>query len=277
MAFITEANLKRIIRKSDLENVEFKGEVYNRTKIYFFNKLEENTLLALQELLKDPENYFNEYYEPIKTVDSYTYIYEGGTPAYHKIASCERLNSDYENYIIPQEIRDKGADTVLAFRKWFVSVKELFEKDKEAFVARLKIRWHIDTNPQGIKGINSGSVTIDNYNINELELHIDTLLRNATLFYFKSEKHEQIIRRFSKLTYLAHRNEPFKNNDTDYSDEEIKELLKEYDNTIKQPLIPKLMEYYRLKFNPEIEMEGYLLERLGFYPCRHCHQRQELS
>jgi len=51
----------------------------------------------------------------------------------------------------------------------------------------------------------------------------------------------------------------------------VKDLLKKYDNEFKKPLKKMLIEYYRLKHNPEIRMEGEVLELLGFKPCAFCH------
>ncbi|TCC99974.1 hypothetical protein [Pedobacter psychroterrae] len=36
-----------------------------------------------------------------------------------------------------------------------------------------------------------------------------------------------------------------------------------------------LITYYRLKFNPDIKMEGRFLETLGFKPCGHCFKEDE--
>jgi hypothetical protein len=64
------------------------------------------------------------------------------------------------------------------------------------------------------------------------------------------------------------------NNDTGYPEDEVKELLKFYDTKFKKPLKKDLIEYYRLKLNPDLEMKGYFLEKLGFKPCGHCHDEE---
>ena len=38
-----------------------------------------------------------------------------------------------------------------------------------------------------------------------------------------------------------------------------------------EPLKKALIEYYRIKFNPNIEMNGLILDQLGFKQCRNCH------
>lgn len=270
MSFITLSNTKRIIYSSDIKNIDIEGSIY-KIPIYFFSKYEKNALLAIQELLKDPENYFNEIYVPYEVVDTYSYVYEGQKPRYHEYSCCPRLNSDYQNFEIPPEIKCQGNEAIEEFREWFKKVEYLLEKP-DIFVARLHARWGIITNPQAINIANSGSVKFENIKIEELEKRIDGRIKAAGRFYYKSEKNKTILHRFSKLTFLAKIEDPIKINDTGYNDDEVKTLLNEYDLTFKQPLMSDLVEYYRLKLNPEIIMEGLLLFRLGFKSCGHCHQ-----
>jgi hypothetical protein len=110
-----------------------------------------------------------------------------------------------------------------------------------------------------------------NLTVEELEKTIDGLIKSAGQFYYASPKNKAILHRWSKYTHLAKKPEPINNNDTGYSDQEVKELLKTYDTRFKKPLKQYLVEYYRLKLNPDIKMEGEYLEQLGFNPCGHCH------
>ena len=127
MSFITLANTNKIVYSSDIKNIDLEGSVY-KIPIYFFSKYEENALLAIQELLKDPENYFKEIYLPYEAVDTYSYVYEGQKPGYHEYSCCPRLNSDFQNFEIPPNIKDQGIKAVEEFRDWFESVKYLLEK-----------------------------------------------------------------------------------------------------------------------------------------------------
>lgn len=269
MAYITLANTNKIIFKSDIKALNLEGEIY-RIPIYFLSKYEENALLAIQELLKDPEKYFNEIYQPYEAVDTYSYVYEGQQPAYHKFSCCPRLQSDYQNFEIPYDIKEKGPEAVKEFREWFEEVKYLLDRPG-VFVARLQARWGIVTSPKAINRDNSGYTIIENLTIEELEEKIDDLIKEAGNFYYKSDKNKEILKRFSKFTFIAYKDDDIYNNDTGYSDEEVKQLLKQYDEEYKRPLKKYLIEYYRLKHNPEIKMEGYLLYRLGFNLCGHCH------
>lgn len=224
-------------------------------------------------MLKNPEKYFNEIYVPYEPVDTFTLIYEGKKPSYHKFADCPRLHSVYENFEIPSEIRELGKEKINEFRNWFETVKHLLD-DPETFVMRLKLRWGIETNPNAIIFHNSGSTEIENLNVEELESKIDLIIKNAGRFYYKSEKNKAILSKYSKFTYLAYKSEKIENNETNYSDEEIKALLEEYDYEFKRPLKRMLIEYYRLKHNPNMDLEGFILEKLGFKECGYCHYEE---
>jgi hypothetical protein len=273
MAFITLANASSIVYKSEIKNLDLHGEIYKR-KIYFYSKFEKNALLAIKELLEHPEEYFTEIYEPFEPEDTYTMVYEGQKPAYHKSAECEFLHSDYENFEIPDEIRTEGKDKVIEFRLWFEGVRHLLEDKPDAFVARLQARWGLLTNVNAILRGNSGAIDIENITIGALENRIDQRLRNAAKFYYKSEMTQTVLRRLSQFTFLAYRDDPIGINRTGYDDDKVKRLLKYYDRTFKLPLKKDLVEYYRLKLNPKIEMEGTYLKNLGFKPCGHCYSHR---
>jgi hypothetical protein len=269
MAYITIANAQQIIYKTEIKSLELDGSVYKR-KIFFFSKFERNSLLAIQELLKDPEKFFTEIYKPVVVKDTHKFVYEGKPPAYHQAKDCPRMSANYENFEIPEGIREKGFDEVINFRKWFEENKHLLEKP-DVFVIRLELRWGIVTNPKAIKRDNSGWTEVENYELEELEKKIDQLLREAGRYYYESSKNSTILRKFNKYTFLAYRDEPIENNDTGYPDDVVKTLLKEYNDKFKKPLKRLLIEYYRLTLNPDLKLEGNLLDQLGFKPCGQCY------
>jgi len=155
---------------------------------------------------------------------------------YHLNPNCERLNADYENYEIPEDIQEQGPIVVKEFRKWFKSVQHLIEEKPDAFVMHLQARWGIITNPRAINKENSGSTQMNNYSIEKLEEKIDRLLKEAGRFYFKSLKNKTILSRFSKMTYLVNSKGRISKNNTGYSDQEVKNLLCEYNSEFKNPL-----------------------------------------
>ena len=133
------------------------------------------------------------------------------------------------------------------------------------------------TNPKAIKRDNSGWTEVENYKLEELEKRIDELLREAGRYFNASEQYRVILRRFNKFTFLAYRDKPIDNNDTGYSDQVVKALLKDYNDKIKKPLKRLLIEYYRLTLNPDLKLEGNLLDQLGFKPCGQCYDQYNVT
>ena len=269
MAYITLANANSIVFNTDLKDLDLSGKIY-KIPIYFFSRYEEQSLLAIQELLPNPEHYFTEIYKPYKPTDTYKYVYEGKRPAYHNDSNCERLNSDWENYEIPSDIRDRGEGAVIEFREWFETVAHLIKDKPDAFVMRLQARWGILTNVNAISRGNSGHFEMENLTIQKLEARIDSRIRDAGRFYYRSEKTKAVLKQFSKYAFLGYQDDPIGNNRTGVPDHEVKELLRYYNEQFKKPLKKDLVEYYRVRLNPEIKMEGYFLENLGFNSCGAC-------
>jgi hypothetical protein len=272
MAYITTANANSIIYKTDIKSLDLKGSVY-KTPIYFFNKLEINRLLVLKELLSDSERFLSEYYTPIKVKDTLNYVYEGKAPAYHKSSNCQRLNSDYENFKIPDSIKEAGIAEVVKFRKWFKENKYLISKP-DVFVARLQMRWGIVTNPENINKENSGFTQFDDYTPIEVEEKIDDLIKLAGNLY---RKNTAILKKYNKYSYLGERNEPLEDNDTGFPDSKVKAVLREFEKEIKKPLKPLLTAYYRITLNPDLNLHENVLKQLGFTPCSHCYGERELT
>lgn len=271
MAYLTKSNSLKIIARIDFKQIgNLQGEVYKKP-IYFFSDYEKNNLLGLKELLKDPESFIQEFYVPIENTDNLRYVYEGGKPAYHAKPDCERLNSNYRNFEIPEEIREKGKDEVLKFRSWFKENQYLLEKP-DVFVARLQMAFGVTMNPKAIDYENSGVEVKENLNLEELEKRINKYISDAGQYFNNADQEKKdIIRRFQKYTFLAYSNKDIQNNNTRFSDETLKKFLKQYDVHFKRPIKDLLIEYYRVLHNPDLKFEGNLLEQLGFRPCGSCH------
>lgn len=271
MAYLTKSNSLKIIARIDFKQIgNLQGEVYKKP-IYFFSDYEKNNLLGLKELLKDPETFIQEFYVPIENTDNLRYVYEGGKPAYHAKPDCERLNSNYRNFEIPEEIREKGKDEVLKFRSWFKENQYLLEKP-DVFVARLQMAFGVTMNPKAIDYENSGVEVKENLNLEELERRINKYISDAGQYFNNADQEKKdVIRRFQKYTFLAYSNKDIQNNNTRFSDETIKKFLKQYDVHFKRPIKDLLIEYYRVLHNPDLKFEGNLLEQLGFRPCGACH------
>ena len=226
MAFITSHNAYKIVHRNNLKSANLTGNIY-KWKIYILSKYEEQSLLAIQELMKDPEKYFTLIYDPIDVPDSKKFIYKEQQPAYHQYDNCERLLADYSNIELPQKIKDRGDAEIERFRNWFKENSYDSVKDPVRFSMRMQLAFKISINPKSINYDNSGSTYFSNVTVAELESNIDNLLREAGKFYYASEKNTKILYQFGKISSIAFTDSSLNCNNTNYSDFEVKEFLKE--------------------------------------------------
>lgn len=296
MAYITKSNSQRILRKINLKDIpEISGEVYKKP-IYFLSKWETKYLLLMKTLLKEPEKFAIEVYHPIVNKDTFQYIFETNQPSsYHSNKSCERLTSKFKNFEIPFEIKARieengikeGKSTeeieklvhlqVSYFRSWFKDNFDLFQNDTEGFLKKLDVRWNVQRNINEVERDNSGIEQIENLNLAQLELEIDKIISEAGKYYVNNIDKQSLIRRFQKLTFLAYRKDRIVNNDTELNDEDLKSFLSYYDQNFKKPVKELLLQYYRIKYNPDLSFEGQLLERLNFRLCSVCNGKADLE
>lgn len=272
MPYITVSNSKKIIRSLNqvrLEEIEI--EIY-KNKISFFNDKEIGRLKGIREFLRDPDNFSTQYYEPLQVKDSFRYVYPEKNPSYHEDNTCPNLNSNFINVEIPFEIRERGEEEVKKFRNWHETNKLLYESDIKKYIFKLQHHFLIlrEINPQSIEFENSGQEEIKNYDIKELENKIDSIISDASRYYWDNPDKQSVIRRFGKLTFLAYVNGDIYTNDSGLNDDELKTFLRQYDNNFKTPVKNLLIEYYRLLHNPDMTFEGRLLDKLNFKPCRAC-------
>jgi hypothetical protein len=270
MAFLTSSNAFLIVKRNNLKGNKFDGEIYKK-EIYNFSNYEKVSLLAMQELLKNPEKYFTEVYNPIKIKDSFKYVYPEHQPSYHKNSDCPKLQSNFQNFELPEEIKLRGMVTIIEFRKWFKENAFLLNKP-DVFVFRLQTAWKIVINPKSINFDNSGYQDFKNYTLQELEEKIDQLLKEAGSFYYECDKNKTILNRFGKATHLGYNPDPIADNNTNFKDDDVKAFLRDYYERFKLPIKRLLIEYYRVKLNPDLVFAENLLEAIGFKPCLFCHK-----
>ena len=104
MSYITSHNSFKIVNRDNLKDLKLEGEIY-KSKITIFSRHEEASLLAVQELMKDPDKYFKNIYNPILAKDTKKYVYKEQQPGYHTYKDCPRLTGEYADSdpLIPRE------------------------------------------------------------------------------------------------------------------------------------------------------------------------------
>lgn len=271
MAYITVSNSKKLIRKLDEVKLDSVAEAIYKKDIYFFSRRESANLKGIRELFRDLDGFLLNYYHPIVVVDTYRFVFPESQPAYHKDGTCGRLNSNFRNIEVPAAVRERGTDEVIKFRNWY-NRREFNEDDVKDYIYKLQLAFPYvgKINPNAIDYANSGVELKKNYSLIELENEIDDILTKADKYFDENPNIRDIIYRYQKLTFLGYIDGALKNNHSGLNDEQLKAFLRSYEQTFKTPVKERLIEYYRIKFNPEMEFEGTLLEKLGFRACNNC-------
>lgn len=301
LVYITKYNFSRIVRKIPMKNVNLEGQLYPKYDNILdsiFSKFEKTELLLYKMLSEDPKKFLDEVYAKVQDKeDTYTWVYEEiKKPCYHGSPNCPRLTSPYENYKIPLPIKYKGIITdkslehivlkelsdleqiivrnnVDLYRNWWKSEGEiLYNSNKDTFLMRVNMKFQPEPRIRDIKEFkqeNSGIVKFENCTLEEIERRIDEIIIAQRDFFKVNEKHSSILHAYVKCTYhVLVKDYIPKFNLCIYSDEDIKAVLKEYNEKFKTPLKILLKNYFRIKNNPDLKMESNILDELGFDPCR---------
>ena len=280
MSYITNSNAEQLISSLQIKDLNLAGRVY-KINLEFLNKFDTNLLLATKLFFQNPEEFYTEKYVKHSRkhdAESYVYEYEFG-PAYHATHDCKRLLSDYVNYKIPVQIKIKGTEEISRYRKWFEGHEHLLENKPQQFLNYLYANFNVQISASALALLraeykNSGAIEMDNIDLDTLESSIDELIKDANSF---SASNGVIMAKYVKHTYLWNKPDQLFIGYGSYSDTEIREVLRTFETKFKQPLIKKLKEYYRIKFNPELELKSDLLSQLGFVSCQTCHKNIEVD
>lgn len=274
MPFITQFNASRISRQLDVDKMDLDEALFRR-RIYFLSKYERAELIAFRMLVKEDEFFVDHVYTPIPIQDTgkFVFEYDGQKPSYHKFPTCFLINRDFENIEISDELKQRLVErnvSLKAFRRWAYDVLlPLFRKrDWEAIAFRIRSKFQVEVmRGDVVQYDNSDIVSVENVALDELEHKIDQLISAAGRYYYD---HPEILRPFSKLSFLHKKDEPIEGNHTGLSDEDLKAFLKDYHERFKRPLIQMLKQWYMVSFNPDLEFKGNLLDQLNFKPCSKC-------
>jgi hypothetical protein len=264
MPLITNSNEKAVIHaiaKIDIFD-SLNLDIYKHP-IQILSPPETMHLIKIQKLFKNFELYIDRIYEKKITVDTQSFVYEGAKSAYHYFANCKALNSDYIDYSIPVEIKAKGDKEVERYRAWFKNNAGLIESNPSLFSTRLQATFFIK-NPKSIERIakeNSGFTILDNLNLQNIEEEIASIIQEAEEYQKSDNKITEIIHNFGHLTHKKYTNKKVHS---------VTNIWHKYKSNLKE----KLFTYYKIKFNPNLELHGKLLTALGFVECSLCSRNQ---
>lgn len=149
MAYITNAVYNKLINSKGTQKVEIPIDLLNEITYYFgvnevLSQYEFNILAEhINIFSKNNTENNNAPYLPPKE-DMFFYVFEKkGAYKYHLFENCTYLNNDFNNYIVPEEIRDKGNQLVDLYRQWFVGNGfDLINGDEREIVSQITFKYN---------------------------------------------------------------------------------------------------------------------------------------
>lgn len=265
MSYITKNNARQIeyqVNRSEIEKIALDG-LY-KLSLWMLTVKEQQWLAAARMFYENPEFYVDHIFQKIEKRDDSSLVYVGGVPAYHATKDCDVLKQDYVNYEIPVEIIGRGDSEVKAFREWWRSEEHLLHENPGRFLELMSIRWLLKNPPtlQSISADNSGVEVIENPDLAAVEGEIDQLISSMNEIRMANPA---LIKEFGRRTFAIQKGQLAVDSPGD------RLILDDWDGK-KSMLKRKLRLFFQLRFNPDLELDGSVLEALGFKRCRRCHK-----
>jgi len=129
MAVVTKYTFGKLCSDLDIDltvgEKDFRDVVYSDDQVYYmFNSRENRYLFVYASILGDAEGFRTNYYKfvPDKE-DGHIYVNEkGGKAHYHLYEGCPMLLRDFEDFYIPNDIRNMNDGAIQEYRDWFRSM-----------------------------------------------------------------------------------------------------------------------------------------------------------
>lgn len=267
MSYITKNNARQIefqVNRTEIEKIML-DDLY-KLSLWMLTKKEQQWLAAARTFYENPEFYVARIYQKIEKKENLSLVYAGGSPAYHARKDCEALTQDYINYEIPVEIVHRGESVVHAFREWWVSEKQTLEDNPSRFLELMSIRWLLKNPPSlhSISANNSGVKSFENPDIAVVESDIDNLIG---LMNEINRANHDLIKDFGRRAFYI------KRGIIEIDSPGDRAILDDWDDK-KSLLKQKLRLFFQLRFNPDLALDGSLLESIGFKRCQRCHEAE---
>ena len=268
MSFITKNNARQLeyqVDRSEIEKIML-DDLY-KLSLWMLTKKEQQWLGAARMFYENPEFYVDYIYQKSERRTDPNLVYVAGSPAYHAKQDCDILKKNYVNYEIPLEITGRGDATVHAFREWWKSEEQLLNSNPSRFLELMSIRWLLINPPslQSITADNSGVETLENPDIARVEMEIDELIKSMNEI---RRDNPLLIKDYGKRTFAV------RNGTVSIENTSDRKVLDDRDSK-KDSLKRKLRLFFQLRFNPELEISGSVLDSLGFKRCKRCHEREQ--
>jgi len=233
-------------------------DLYKADLSPLFSQPELGLLSVYKEMCANPEEAFRSYKKISGTPQKKNLVFQDGSPAYHADKDCELLHNDYYNLEMPVEIKSRGEAEIERFKAFCRDNRDLIKDEDPIVLKKLEAQFFLKNPPSKISARNSGVSRFDNMDLAMLESEIDALIFDAEKFRNKD-----------RATFNAIRDRGYGTYKSDEARDPNSPLFV-WHNSYKLPIKDLLMHYFRVKFNPDLAFEGFLLDQLGFKPCGRC-------
>jgi hypothetical protein len=282
--YITKSNFVRITKRYSPEIHSDNTDVYSKN-IPFFSEVERKGILTIKQFLINSKDGFIKFVGSGFIEDTKSYVYEESRHAkYHTDCNCKGLNSIYRDIEIPIEIKYNEGSSIInqakveEFRTWFkqTEISNLYYNDQQKFINKLQLKFNLKNPPKPVEIGKGDYQELTNSTVCEVSNEIEKILKNVDSFYNQSEMYKKILvtSGFSTKTFLVtskrFRDVEIKNNNSGYSDQNVRIVLTDFYNKIKKPLLNYLTNYWILKLNAVLDFNKTLLDQLEFEPCKLC-------
>ncbi len=266
--YISKSNLNKIVNQVE-EDPVYLDHLYQFDLQFCLSNAETHFLTKAKTFFMS-SNRLQLMFNEIEPSENLIFIFENSTPAYHLNSQCKRLNSNWVNYYLPDDVRKKGIAEIRRFRKFiYDSIKrENLQLGDPALTLSLKAEFKIsDLNFGRVEKINSGVVSfsaeLEKANLAYIKHASDTVYAELLAFKENSDIHRKIynMRYFdpSKIKRL-----------TKFSSEEERKIAEQFAE-LKAKLIIALIETYKKENDfDQDKIEEDLLLTLGFHKCSYC-------
>ena len=264
MPFITKNTFYKIISEIDLKKEPPPNKARLEGKnLTILSKKERQRLAVISEILGSEFIEENRFFTKLKKPeDTYTMLHPEKIPSYHLDSKCKALTKEYENLLIPSEIRERGVSEVIRFRRFFFDHSSLFKENEGEFFKKTREEFKISKiltkdDFAEIRAPNSGKGSIEDFNIAKFEFELDEAIREAENFKYEGPKNQLTIAKYGDL---------YKPELTD-NDEVL--IIKKW-NELKKEIKRRYVVFSMIKNNPEINIDGNFLDSLGLNRCSYC-------
>ena len=136
--YITKSNLGALKNKfklaKEITNEIMKSEVYKKDISWILSNLEIE-FLFVEKLILSKDERLSIASNPER--QNYQYLFgESKKPKYHRNQFCEFMTSNFENFEIPEEIKNKGIGEIERFKKFALENKNLYHEDEQKFLQK---------------------------------------------------------------------------------------------------------------------------------------------